>query len=1135
MSLTNMPMELYLLENSISYSKLDSNLFLIDGHRYLLVEPKKGILFDEDFNLILSESEQAIVTDFYAFNFGGRYYFTETTLAPDLRPLKFLGRYRPELGFNYPFLGIHGGYELLNGSRLYEDWVKKAVFLGIESLGICEKNTLAGTFLFQKACDAAGIKSIIGEEIVVRDDMDYQFSVKLYVKSLKAWEKLILINREINVINGGFIRYTDFLKYISEGDFFIVLDPKSIEYEKAFPIELNEECFYQLDPVEYISNERDAVYLKNLKKFVRSHIPPIAISDAYYLDKEDAFIKKQLNTIANRYDYDSRDQYFRSVDQYFRDIMKLFNPEDETAVNIFMAAINNANKLVQGVDFKIPVGKRHLPVYKMKESESQIFKNNEELFWDIIQKGLAEKVPFEKIDYYLDRIQHEFSVIQSGGVLDYFLILWDIVSWAKENGITVGIARGSAGGALISMLMGITHIDPVEFDLLFERFLNPGRVLVSMPDIDIDFEASKRVFVKEYIESRYGKDYVCSVGTYTTFQIKGVIKDFARIFNADFKDVNIITKKMTGEETFSDIFRNAVNDKMLKSFIVKYPEVINAIPLVFNQPKAASIHPCAMIIAPKDYPVIKTIPLRKHDKEIVSEWEGSELESAGFLKEDILGIKQLDKIADMVRLIKENRGDVVDIYNIPQDDERVYMRFCNGHNSDVFHFGSRGLTAYCRQLKPKTIRDLIAGIALYRPGAMESNFHNEYIKRKNGDSKIEYLWGTKHITQETFGLFCYQEQVMKAVVDIGGFSLSDADNVRKAMGKKDKKLLDSYMDRFIQHAIVQGCDRDIAVDIWSKLEKFAEYGFNKSHAAAYAITGYIGQWLKVNYPIEFWATAFKYADEDQYPVYMSEIHYTRDIKIVPPDINVSGKHVSPNFKTNSIHWGFLSIRNIGEAASNQILEIRDSIGFYFSFEDFIQRNFFKDSKVDRRVVENLIMSGVFDTVEGINQPTERFNLVNRYYALTKKKMADGVFFDNSDFISQNWWWVLQQKRLCGVAFFDYQTLCSGLDIPGYKFYETGEIKKWGDDTAGVKVIVAGYVTEVIIRNSKKGEYADILIESNYNFIYIRIWTEQWVPLKLTLEESEKKILIINGVADWDSYKEEITITACKDTECLLMG
>lgn len=1128
-------MELYLSENSISYSKLDTNLFLIEKDRYLLIEPKKGLLFDEDFNLILSESEEAISTDFYTFKFGGRYYFTETVTSPDLKPLKFLGKYKPTLGFNYPFLGIHGGYELLNGSRLYEDWVKKASFLEIKSLGICEKNTLAGAFLFQKACDAADIKSIIGEEIIVRDDTDHQFSVKLYVKSAKAWGKLISINREINTINGGFIRYRDFLKYISEGDFFIVLDPKGIDYDKAFPIELNEECYYQLDPVEFSSNERDASYLKNLKRFVRSHIPPIAISDAYYLDKEDAHIKKQLNMIANKYDYDSKDQYFRSVDQYFEDVMKLFSAEDETAVNIFMAAIDNANKLARGVDFKIPTGERHLPVYRMKDSESQFFENNEALFWDIIQKGIEEKVSPEKIDYYIDRIQHEFEVIQSGGVLDYFLILWDIVNWAKENDIAVGIARGSAGGALISMLMGITHIDPIEFDLLFERFLNPGRVLVSMPDIDVDFEASKRGLVKEYIELRYGKDYVCSVGTYTTFQIKGVIKDFARISNAEFKDANIITKKMTGEETFSDMFKNAVSDKMLKSFIVKYPEVINAIPLVFKQPKAASIHPCAMIISPRNYPVINTIPLRLHDSEIVSEWEGSELESAGFLKEDILGIKQLDKIADIVRLIKQNHGHTIDIYNIDKDDEKVYMRFCNGHNSDVFHFGSKGLTGYCRQLKPKTIHDLIAGIALYRPGAMESNFHNEYVKRKNGDSRVEYLWGTQHITEETYGLFCYQEQVMKAVVDIGGFSLSDADNVRKAMGKKDKKLLDSYMNGFIQYAINQGCGKDIAIDIWSKLEKFAEYGFNKSHAAAYALTGYISQWLKVNYPIEFWTTAFKYAKDDEFPLYMSEIHYAGDIKIVPPDINISGKHVSPNFKTNSIHWGFLSIRDLGEVAVTQILEIRDSIGAYFSFEDFVQRNFFKNSKVDKRTVENLVMSGAFDGIENIDSITERLKLIETYNTITKRKVKEGIFIDDAVFLKEDWWWNLQQKRLCGVAFFEYQTLCDNLNTPEYDFYEVEEIKKWGDNIMSTKVTIAGYVIDVIVRDSKKGEYADILIESNYNFIYIKIWAEKWIHLKSILKEGEKKILIINGIADWDSYRSDIMITACEETKCLLMG
>lgn len=1128
-------MEEYLLSNYITFEKIDENLFIIDGSRFLFVEPKNGVLFNENFQLLLSPVEENIKTDYYVFRFGGRYYYTESYLEPILNPLKYIGNFNPKLGFNYSFLGVHGGYEILNGSRLYEDWVKKAKFLKVNALGICERNTLAGALLFQKACEKSSIKPIIGEEITVREDNDYQFNIKLYPIDNEGWRRLLLINKEINVDNNGFIRYKSFLEFIRDNNFFIILDPKYIDYDKVFPIELNFECFYQLDPVEYALNDRDEWYLKNLKKFVRSHIPPVAISDAYYLDREDFFIKKQLNTIANKYDYDSRNQFFRSIDEYFDDVMSLFNLEDETAVPIFMASIENLNKIVSGVKFKIPTGERHLPKYELTEEEINIYGDSETLFWSIIEEGFKNKVSSNNHEEYIKRVQEEYRVIKMGDVIDYFLILWDIINWAKRNDIVVGIARGSAGGSLISMLMGITELDPIKFDLLFSRFLNEGRILKSLPDIDTDFEADKRALVKAYIEERYGKNYVCSVGTYTTLQVKGIIKDFSKIFGAKFEDVNIITKKFLGDESFTDLFKLATVDRRLKKFILAYPEVINAIPLVYGQPKASSIHACAMVIFPKDGIMFEHVPMKLHDSDIVSEWEGSEIESSGYLKEDILGVRQLDKFGNIIRLIRENHGVDINISDIPLDCEKTYMNFHYGFNSDVFHFGSAGLTQYCRELKPTNIEDLIAGISLYRPGAMESNYHNEYIKLRAGEKQVEYMWGTENSTNKTYGLLVYQEQIMQIFVDVGGFSHVEADDVRRAMVKKDREILQKYKQRFLMNAINMGCPKLQAEDIWEKLERFSQYGFNRSHAAAYAITGYISQWFKIHYPIEFWATAFKHATEDQYPLYMSEIYLAGGIDIVPPDINLSGKFVSPNFKTNSIHWGILSIRDIGDIASDQIIGVRDTIGKYFSFEDFIQRNVFKGSKVDKRVIENLIMSGAFDIVEGIRQPIERFNLVEQYYTLTRREITDGVLFNNSEFVSENWWWVLQQKRLCGVAFFDYDYLCSNLQVPGYRYIDPKELVRFNEDNSNLNAIVAGYVIEVNVRNSKKGEYADVLIESNYNFIPIKIWAEQWSQLSSVIEDSEKKILIINGTISWDNYRNAPILTVNKATECLVLG
>lgn len=1130
-----MEMREYLIENLIEFEEIDSDLFVIDGFRYLYIEPKDDLLFHSDFTLILSPVEEQIITDFYCFEFGGRYYHTEDPQDPELIPLKFLGTNKPKLGFNYSFLGVHGGYELLNGSRLYDDWAKKAKFLGVHALGICERNTLAGALLFQKSCEKFGVKPVIGEEIAVLDvDNYYQYYVKLFPKDEEGWRRLLLINKKINVDNSGDIGFKDFTEFIRDGNFNIVLDPKYMDYEKAFPIELNYDCYYQLDPVEFVTNTRDEWYLNNLRKFVRSHIQPIAISDAYYLDKEDSHIKKQLNTIANEYDYESTNQYFRSIDQYFNDVIQLFDPEDETAVNIFMAAIQNVNKVANEIDFRIPTGGRHLPKYILTKEEKEKYGDSDNLFWAIIEEGLTNKIPQKDHDEYIDRLQEEYRVIKAGDVIDYFLILWDIISWSRRNDIIVGIARGSAGGSLISMLMGITEIDPIKFNLLFSRFLNEGRITRSLPDIDTDFEADKRHLVKEYMEERYGADFVCSVGTYTTLQVKGILKDFSRLYGAKFDDVNMITRRLSGSEDFTELFRVATTDKRLKRFILEYPDVINVIQLVYGQPKASSIHACAMIIFPDEGTMYEHVPMRSHDGEIVSEWEGSEIEDSGYLKEDILGVKQLEKFGNIIRLIRENHKEDIQISEIPLDCQKTYNYFKKGWNSDVFHFGSPGLTQYCRELKPDDIEDLIAGISLYRPGAMESNYHNEFIKLREG-GEVEYMWGSEPATRNTYGLLVYQEQIMQIFIDVGKFTDVEADDVRRAMVRMDREILAPYRDIFIKNAIEAGCPTDEAKSIWVRLERFAAYGFNRSHAAAYAITGYISQWFKVNYPIEFWATAFKFARDDQYSQFISEIYSTGEIDVVSPDINLSGKAVAPNFETNSIHWGFLSIRDVGDVASDQIIEIRDSVGKFFTFEDFVKRNTFKGSKVNRRHIEHLVLCGAFDKIEGIGEEVERLSLINDYYKITNKKNDSRVITDSGDFIKERWWWMLQQKMLCGIAFFNFGNLSEMFRVKGYKYVSPEEIGMINQESTNRRALIGGYVSDVIIKDGKRGSYADIVLESNYNFVNVKIWTEQWDQLKDIISRSEGKLMFINGSMSWDEYKGMVGLTANNSTECYILG
>jgi DNA polymerase-3 subunit alpha len=708
------------------------------------------------------------------------------------------------------------------------------------------------------------------------------------------------------------------------------------------------------------------------------------------------------------------------------------------------------------------------------------------------------------------------------------------------------VGRGSAAGCLISYLMDITRIDPLPYKLLFERFLNEGRIGKSLPDIDTDFPASRREEVKTYMEERYGREQVCSVGTYTTLQMKAAIKDLSRVMSTiSPMDLNMLTSKIDffrGKGFFVDLFKVAVTDSRLKAFIHAEPEIVNAIPLCLELPKSESVHPCATLILPSEKTAFQWLPIKKVVKDgqeiLVTEWEGEVLEPAGFLKEDILGIKQLDKFEDILTLIENNTGERINIYTIPLADRRVYDFFKKGWNADVFHFGSPGLTGYCRELKPDNIEDLVAAISLYRPGGMELGFHTDYVLCKNGEKKVEYLWGTEEITKDTYGIIIYQEQIMQICRKLADYTLVEADEIRKALGKTLIHKIKEYRASFVKGAVHNGCDEQVADDIWSKLEKFAKYCFNRSHALAYSVTGYISQWLKVHYPTEYWTVAFKYALEPDYANYISEIGLSGKIKVMPADINKSRDDIFTDFKTKTIYWPLSSIKQCGDIATKQIMEIRDRDGQYFSFEEFIERNKFKGGKVGKAVVENLVLSGAFDEIENLRTFKDRYNLILQYRKINKTKIdkEKDLFSVNASSLTEDWFWVLQQKRLSGIAFFNYRDIVSRYidqDVSCINI-EDFQYESYADERKKVKI--GGYIVEVEERVSKKkGKWCRVIIESNYTFVSITIWPEQYRQIeKIGILGKEKCLLLISGQIAFDSYHKNNVLQANDDTEFIIL-
>jgi DNA polymerase-3 subunit alpha len=636
------------------------------------------------------------------------------------------------------------------------------------------------------------------------------------------------------------------------------------------------------------------------------------------------------------------------------------------------------------------------------------------------------------------------------------------------------------------------------------------------------------------MEKRFGKEQVCSIGTFTTFRPKGLIKDLARNLSIDFAESNLITSILReGDNAPIDVIRRSCSEPKLKSFIKKNSDIFYMMPTLLNQQKTQSIHACAMVVFPSVLSASEWAPMRMQQGLMVSEWCGGELDDAGFLKEDILGIKQLDKFTSILKLIEKNGKEVPDIYNLPYDRE-VYRYFGNGWNGDVFQFGTSSLSDYTRSMKPQTLNDLIAANALYRPGPIENGFHTTYVKCKNEGKAPEYLWGTQEITKDTFGLLVYQEQIMKIFQDLGGLTMKEADDVRRAIGKKKMEDIKSWRSKVETECLKNGATEKEFVKLWETIIEFARYSFNKSHSTAYAVTGYISQYLKVNYPIEYWTTALDYGGEKDMLTYLSEILQSKQIEIKPPDVNNSGTHMTSNQDTSTIFWGLESIKGIGEETAAHIIKERKENGDYKSFADFYSRHNFKGSKVKKTTYEALIACGAFDQLyEFYGEEERRRFLIRRYRILKKVKVRNPErdAYSSVD-INHRWWWNLQQKKLTGLATIDYEQICEDMEVES-KFCSISEFNQMNEKA--IFRSFGGYIVECKIGKTKKGKYARLTVEHNYKLFKVIIWPEQYYDYEDQLKNCEKKLIVFDGDLKYDaSWSKCNQFTISKNSNLIVL-
>lgn len=1134
------------------------NVISIEGAGdFLYLHPDdKGKIIDERFSFAVTADEFDALYDgvvkYILFEFGGKFYYSNikkdhlrldktVVFRPEFRDFKYLGTSTAEELVPFVHLGVHSEYEFLNGSSNCDEWATKARFNRMTALGICDRNTLAGTLAFQTACLAKGVKPIIGETITVACNYDpaveiqETFSLKLYVMNAAGWRNLLLVNKAINVDYQGFIPAEELYK-LGGGLACVIPSDSELNYFKgdldrckrlltAYHAAFDR-VYYQIDTVEYASESLFRDHLENLDTYVlrcrkmklyRDTLP-LVINDSYYLDAEEAPLKSLLNKVAGVVNAESATQYFKNS----KETILAYEEWMDGAAPLYEKIIDgmtNSTTLTDSIDFKIPTGIRHLPKYEFVKTTV------EDAFFEKLETGVQERLvgKVDDLDRYLNELEKECAIIVPNGLCDYFMILWDIMNWCREQGIMTGSGRGSVCGSLIAYCLYITDVDPLKYNLMFERFLNETRVsgeraksADSMPDIDCDFPVAFRDTVKEYMSRRYGANHVCSVGTYTRMKLKTCLKDFGKVMGVPFAVMNKLTKDIDDqiEYTWGDLFNYAATSRELFRFVQDHPELVHMTKYALTQCKTGSVHPSAVIIVPKEdengnpMDLYSWMPIKRMGDTLVSEWEGKYIDKSGFLKEDILGLNQLDKFSSIIKLIAKNRKQHIDVNTIPFSDEEVFRYFQRGWCEDVFQFGAMGLMNYCREAKPHTLDDLIAMTALFRPGPMDVKAHETFVEIKNGRKKPKFDPGMEEITRDTYSLYTYQEQIMKAVV-VGGLSPVESDILRTAIKKKNMDLIESFHGKFregysalLRESGIKERTEEKADEVWSKLLAFSGYGFNKSHAVAYTMMSYWSQWFKVNYPLEFWTTSLQYASkESDIPYRLVEMKKTgAGIEVRPPDINFSDETFTCDPTTNRIFFSLGKVKGIGERALSFLKAMKQEHGEVFSFEDFITS---APKGINRTVVLRLITAGAFDLVEGIRNPRQRLDIVKQYLDRRGEPLPEE--YDTPD-AHTNAWWVFKQRELTGYGEVDYERMMNeyGLGKRMVRLYVTApefERKNEGDE-----VCIVGRVNNVFERQTKRGDaYGVLQLEVNDLIIQVTLWSDFW------LHQSETEATLLNRV------------------------
>ena len=909
---------------------------------------------------------------------------------------------------SFVHLHVHTEFSLLDGACRITELVKRVKELGQSAVAITDHGVMYGVVDFYKACKAAGVKPIIGCEVYVaprsRTDRVHEYDAE-------ARHLILLCKNEVGYRNLCFLDSAAFtegfyikpridkqllrehaegliaLSACQSGEVPRLILAGNYEAAKAAALEMRE-LFgadgYYLELQDHALPRDPEINQGLLRIHQETGIPLVVTNDAHYLRREDAQMQDTLMCIQmgktvddpNRLKMETQELYVKSAEE-----MAALFPD-------YPQAVENTQKIADACNLEFRFGVHHLPEFKLPEG----YDDGDAYFQKLCEEGFARRYP-DAPAAYRERLTYEMGVIRQMGFVDYFLIVSDFIGYAKGRGIPVGPGRGSAAGSMVAYCMKITDVDPMKYSLYFERFLNPERV--TMPDIDIDFCIRRRQEVIEYVQDKYGADHVAQIVTFGTMAARGAIRDVGRALNIPYADVDAVAKQVpsTLHITLDDALKLSKQLKDSYEGDERIRTLIDTARAIEGMPRHASTHAAGVVITRR--PVVDYVPLAKNDESVVTQYVMTTLEELGLLKMDFLGLRNLTILDDTVKLVAAKQPGFT-LADIPDSDPEVFRMLSDGRTSGVFQMESAGMTGVCVGLKPQNIEDITAIIALYRPGPMDSI--PRFIACKHNPDKVKYKTPLlEPILSVTYGCIVYQEQVIEIFRKLAGYTLGQADMVRRAISKKKRAQIEqerkSFVygdsDRGITGCVNRGVPEQTAQDIYDEIEAFAEYAFNKAHAVSYAIVAYQTAWFKYHYTKEYMAALLTSVLDSSEKVaeYIAECKEC-GIPLLPPDINESGADFTVS--GDHIRFGLVAVKGVGRGFINAVLAEREQAGAFSSFPDFCQRLF--DADLNKRVLENLIKCGAFDSM-GVyrSQLLDVCESVVDQVAQTRRKNLEGQF------------------------------------------------------------------------------------------------------------------------------------------------